>query len=61
MDVKDDDALSMHARFVTKVLDKKNYQDIHVMAEQIYEQDPYTLFLTASYITMAISTQAEKK
>ena len=23
MDVKDDDALSMHARFVTKVLDKK--------------------------------------
>ena len=30
------------------------------MAEQIYEQDPYTLFLSASYITMAISTQAEK-
>ena len=61
MDAKDGDALSMYACFVSKVLDKKNYRDIHAMAQQIYEQDPYTLFLTASYVTMAIGSNAEKK
>ena len=56
MDAKDCDALSACV-LCLQALDK-NYRDIHAMAEQIYEQDPYTLFLTASYITMAISSQA---